>query len=125
MKESISMGLFDFVKYEYDLPLEDFPLDKFDFQTKSIPEPAFRHFIITKDKQLLRRVNKNFENKEVDYVKFLFTGDMNFYTFLNKKWYEYTASFDNGDLLKIEKVFPKQESSQTHENAPRRLSNIE
>ena len=86
------MGMFDYIKCDYKL--KDSPPIQF-FQTKSFEEPNLDMYEITREGVLM------LENKKVD-----FTGSVDFYEFTDRgRWYEYSAKFENGNLISLNPVF--------------------
>jgi len=104
MKEPF-MGMFDFLKCDYPLPIGYEKLQDHEFQTKDTPEQYLLRYLITKDGRLKEgyekkeevvaeeteqeegsRLSSLIKKRKEQQEEFLdFHGDINFYTILSKK----------------------------------------
>ncbi len=91
------MGLFDGVRCEYPLPKSPAPPEDPEFQTKSLPDPYLREFVIKADGRLVQEVEDG-QEVEVDYHGDIFFYDLNLET---NEWWEYKARFTKGRLSSV------------------------
>jgi hypothetical protein len=113
------MGLFDYVKSEYKLPLpqevvddlSDTDWDEIEFQTKSFDYPTLDVYEISEEGSIYMEVYNRtgeglLDRTRTGIEKIDYTGELIFYTDLMSKewdyWIEFKALFFKGELKEIE-----------------------
>lgn len=96
------MGMFDNIVCEYPI---DAPKTVTEWQTKDTPNQYLSTYVITKDGKLqLDGKIVIFRGEIVFYGSEVIDGKADY-----EKWWEYSALFDNGNLLNIRRINPYQE----------------
>lgn len=100
------MGMYDELKiHKIHLPkvLENYESG---WQTKSL-DSCLSLITISKDGQLYETGSELITEKPDKKKALNYTGEVRFYTSIDKKWTEFVAFFENGQMFKIIQTAPK------------------